>query len=312
MVLKPTLPADPIKVYTTSEMNLGYPKEQLPRMRLFPPLHAVKVFFSSLNGRNAPVTIAASDEQISTIARSSCRAQSPSPDLVSYLQTGAPDGRRIIFVHGTPGNARGWADYLLDVPEKHCYIALDRPGYGASEPEHAVISLTRQAQAIAPLLQTNNGKKTILVGHSSGGPVVLQTALDYPEHVGGMLLLAGAFDPELEEAVWLQAFGTLKPVANLLSRQINNANRELLALKGGLLAQADRLHEITIPVGVVHGDADPLVPIANLEYLHRMLKNSSVEELVLAGVDHFIPWHSKPSIDSSLRRLIDRVRQTEA
>jgi len=282
-----------------------------PRMRMLPPLSAVKVFVSSMNGRNAPVTISASKEQIAGIKRQSKRSDSPGAALVSFLQAGIPPGRRVIFVHGTPGNARGWADYLLAVPEGHEYIALDRPGYGLSEPEHAVVSLEHQAQAIALFLKTNRGRKTILVGHSSGGSVAMQTALDFPDRVGGMLLLAGAFDPELEEAVWLQFIGRLKPVSKLLPRAINNANQELLSLKCGLLAQADRLHEISMPVEVVHGDRDPLVPIANVSYLQRTLINAPLETLVLKNVDHFLPWHSKPSVAASLQRLIDRVRLVE-
>ena len=282
-----------------------------PRMRLLPPLSAVKVFVSSMNGRNAPVTISASEEQIAGIKRQSKRADSPGAALVSFLQAGLPPGRRVIFIHGTPGNAGGWADYLLTVPEGYEYIAVDRPGYGFSEPEHAVVSLERQAAAIAPLLKTNCARKTILVGHSSGGSVAMQTALDYPDRVGGMLLLAGAFDPELEEAVWVQVIGRFKPVSKLLPRAINNANQELLSLKRGLLAQADRLHEISMPVEVVHGDRDPLVPIANVSYLQRTLVNAPLETLVLKNVDHFLPWHSKPSVAASLQRLIDRVRLAE-
>lgn len=282
-----------------------------PRMRLLPPLSAVKVFVSSMNGRNAPVTISASKEQIAGIKRQSKRADSPGGALVSFLQAGTSPGRRVIFIHGTPGNARGWADYLLAVPEGHEYIALDRPGYGFSEPEHAVVSLQRQAQAVAPFLDAHCGRKTILVGHSSGAAVAMQTALDYPDRVGGMLLLAGAFDPELEEAVWLQIIGRLKPVSKLLPRAINNANQELLSLKCGLLAQAGRLHEVSMPVELVHGDRDPLVPIANVSYLQRSLINASLETLVLKDVDHFLPWHSRPSVAASLQRLIDRVRLAE-
>ena len=280
-------------------------------MRLLPPLSAVKVFLASLNGRNAPVKITAKEEQIARIDRQTKRALSQEADLISYLQAGIPNGRRVIFVHGTPGNACGWADYLLDVPPGYRYFALDRPGYGFSEPAHAAVSLTRQAQAVAPFLETINGKKTILVGHSSGASIVMQTALDYPESVGGMLLLAGAFDPELEEAIWLQNIGTFKLVARLLPRVINNANQELLFLKRGLLAQEDRLSGIRVPVAVVHGTADPLVPVANIGYLQRTLKNASLETLVLENADHFLPWHSKPSVDESLQRLIDRVRTTE-
>jgi pimeloyl-ACP methyl ester carboxylesterase len=269
------------------------------------------VFFSSLNGRNAPIKIGAGKEQIARLDRRTKQSHSPEAERVSYLQAGMAAGRRVIFIHGTPGNARGWADYLLDVPPEHTYIALDRPGYGASEPEHAVVSLKRQAQAVAPFLETYGGKRTILVGHSSGASVVMQVALDYPDRIGGMLLLAGAFDPELEEAVWLQKIGLLKPVSRLLPRAINNANHELLSLKAGLLAQADRLHRISIPVDVVHGDRDPLVPVANVGYLQRSLTNASLKTLLLKDADHFLPWQAKPAIDASLKQLIDRVRLTE-
>lgn len=281
-------------------------------MRLLPKLAAVKVFVSSLSGRSSPIAISASKEQIAGIKRQSTRADSSESGLVSYLQAGSTSGRRVIFVHGTPGNASGWGDYLNAVPEGSEYVALDRPGYGFSEPEHAVVSLERQAQAISPLLKVNCGRKTILVGHSSGAAVVLQTALDYPDRVGGMLLLAGAFDPELEEAVWLQLIGRLTPVSKLLTRTINNANRELLSLKRGLLAQADKLYRISLPVEVVHGDRDSLVPVANVSYLQRTMTNASLETLVLKDKDHFLPWHSKPCVDESLRRLVDRVRLLES
>jgi pimeloyl-ACP methyl ester carboxylesterase len=286
-------------------------KNSLPRLRLLPPYHALKVLLSRLKGQNTPVKTAASDEQIATIERKSLRVPSSGTDVVSFLQTGSPDGRRIIFVHGTPGNARGWADYLLNTPDGCLRIALDRLGYGLSEPTHAVVSLKRQAQAVLPFLEKVNGQKAILVGHSSGASVAMQVALDYPAAVGGLLLLAGAFDPDLEEANWLQPLGTLKPISRLLPRAINNANRELLGLKRELLGQADRLHEVNIPVSVVHGDSDPLVPVANLDYLQRKLKNAPLDKLVLKQVDHFIPWHSKLSVDASLKRLIDTVQLGE-
>ena len=49
---------------------------------------------------------------------------------LSYLDAGEPNGRLVVFVHGTPGNARGWSDYLLHVPAGFHYIAVDRPGFG--------------------------------------------------------------------------------------------------------------------------------------------------------------------------------------
>ena len=282
-----------------------------PRLRLLPPRDACKVLFSCLNGRSSPVSTIASDQQIATIERKSVTLPAPGTGAVSYLQTGSADGRRIIFVHGTPGSARGWADYLLDVPDGHSYFALDRPGYGSSAPRSSVVSLKRQAQAILPLLRTVNNRKAILVGHSLGASVAIQAALDLPDGVGGLLLLAGAFDPELEEAHWLQPVGTLKPFSWLLPRSIDNANQELLGLKRDLLAQVGRLHQISIPVITLHGDLDPLVPVTNVHYLQQKLVNTPLDSEILKNKDHFIPWNAKSSVDRALERLIDRVRGTE-
>jgi hypothetical protein len=51
--------------------------------------------------------------------------------------------------------------------------------------------------------------------------------------------------------------------------------------------------------------------VANLDYLQRKLKNAPLDKLVLKQVDHFIPWHSKLSVDASLKRLIDTVQLGE-
>lgn len=284
----------------------------LPRLRLLPPWHALKVLVSNLNGHSSPVTMAATDEQIAGIERQSLMVPLSSTDTVSYLQTGAPEGRRIIFLHGTPGNAIGWADYLLNVPAGRLHIAVDRLGYGFSSPNRAVVSLQRQAQSVVPFLKTIKGKKAILAGHSLGASVAVQTAIDFPDSVGGLLLLAGAFDPDLEEANWFQLFGTLKPISRLLPRVIDNANRELLGLKRDLLAQADGLRQIRMPVVVVHGDRDSLVPPANLTYLQRMLNSASLDKVVLKDTDHFVPWHSKSAVDAALERVIEKVRRIDS
>lgn len=286
-------------------------KSIYPRLRILPPLHAYKVLFSCLTGRNSPISTVASEQQISDLERKTVKAPSSVNDIISYLQLGSTDGRRVIFVHGTPGSAIGWADYLLSAPGGRNHIALDRPGYGFSSPRNGIVSLKVQAQTILPLLTAVGSRKPILVGHSLGACVAVQVALDFPTTIGGLMLLAGAFDPDLEEAHWLQPIGTFKLFSWLLPRIIYNANKELLGLKQELLAQAGRLDQITIPVSTLHGDKDPLVPIANVDYLQQKLTNTSLDKQVLKDKDHFIPWNSKTAIDITLERLIERVRRTE-
>jgi pimeloyl-ACP methyl ester carboxylesterase len=135
------------------------------------------------------------------LARSSYEA--PALGLrVSFLHAGESDGRTIVFVHGTPGSAEGWADYLVGVPKGLRYVAVDRPGFGQSWPGTAVTSLQDQAQALVPLLRTD--RPPILVGHSLGAPIIALLAAGHPDQVGGLILLAGALDPARERIHWYQ------------------------------------------------------------------------------------------------------------
>ena len=142
--------------------------------------------------------------------------------------------------------------------------------------------------------------------------MAVKTALDHPDRVGGLLLLAGAMDPDLEEANLIQLLGPFRLLAHLLPRDIDNANRELLGLKRELAVMADVLNTITIPIHIVHGDRDPLVPYANVAYMEKKFAKAPLEVTTLKNTDHFIPWHSKPAVDAALEQLVDQVHKTES
>jgi pimeloyl-ACP methyl ester carboxylesterase len=180
----------------------------------------------------------------------------------SYLKAGDTEGRRVIFVHGTPGSAEGWADFLLHVPSGLEYIALDRPGFGHSAPEGALAPLADQAAAVARLVVTCAGRKPILVGHSLGGAIVAWLAAAQPEATGGIVIAAGSLDPEQERLHPLQPWGEVWPIRRLLPRAMRNANRELMGLKPGLEKLQPKLAKIRVPVWIVHGTQDDLVPYA--------------------------------------------------
>lgn len=104
----------------------------------------------------------------------------------------------ILFVHGSPGSWKAWAQYLNDpdLLARTRMIAVDRPGFGGSEAGQAEPSLEQQCQDIAPLLeQAPPGQRVLLVGHSFGGPVVCRLAMDHPDKVTDLIVLAGSIDP---------------------------------------------------------------------------------------------------------------------
>jgi pimeloyl-ACP methyl ester carboxylesterase len=237
--------------------------------------------------------------------RAHLAVSTPQGLTLSLLRSGDPAGTRLILVHGTPGSAASWADYLLNPPPGAEVVALDRPGFGLSGPQQAMTRLADQAAAVRTLLP-DDGRPAVLVGHSLGGPVVARVAADDPGRVAGVVLLAASLSPALETIHPLQRVGAWPPVRSLLPRPLRNANAELLALKPELEALAQDLSQITAPVVIVHGTADDLVPVANVPYAQARLTNSrSFKTVLLEGRNHFLPWNSEPEVRAAIGMALE-------
>lgn len=228
---------------------------------------------------------------------------------LSYLRSGDPNDQRVIFVHGTPGDAGGnWYNMLKNVPDGFEFIAVDRPGFGFTQPKKQLVELDAQAAALAPLFVTRNGKKTILAGHSLGGPIVAAAAANYPDTVGGILVLAGALDPDLEDVLFIQYVGNVPPISWLLPKVMRHSNRELIALEDELRLLQPRLASIKQPVTIVHGTEDELVPYANVPFMQRTMTGTSKLDIVkIDGMNHFLQWRQQ---DVIMKAVLDMVRDT--
>jgi pimeloyl-ACP methyl ester carboxylesterase len=250
-----------------------------------------------------------SGEDISEIRRQIYSGDTPAVKKISALVAGEPKGRQVIFVHGTPGSAEGWADFMLTVPSGFQYLAIDRPGHGGSGPEHAVTSLAEQAKAIGLLLDTRTCRKPILVGHSLGGPIVAWLAATQPGRVAGLVIVAGSLDPSQEQIHPLQRLGASWFIRNLLPRSIRNANSELMALKAELVKLQALLKEISVPVIIVHGLEDDLVPYENVFFMQSNLTGAKlVIEKRLEGANHFLPWNARDQVTAAIMELAENER----
>jgi pimeloyl-ACP methyl ester carboxylesterase len=229
----------------------------------------------------------------------------PLSATLSYLQAGDARGPRLILVHGTPGSATAWADYLLNPPAGMEVVALDRPGFGQSGPAGAMPSLADQAAAVKALLPAD-GRPVLLLGHSLGGPVVARVAADLPQRITAVVLLAASLDPALEETHPMQHVGAWAPVRALLPRVIRNANAELMALKPELEALALALPRITAKVVIVHGTEDDLVPVANVPFMQARLTGARcVQTTLLTGRNHFLPWNSEAEVRQAIAQALE-------
>lgn len=106
------------------------------------------------------------------------------------LQAGA--GEALLLVHGNLSNATAWREQLTLLPEGVRGIAADLRGFGSGEaaPVDATRGLRDFADDLAALLDALELDAVHVAGHSMGGGVALQLALDQPERVRSLLLVA--------------------------------------------------------------------------------------------------------------------------
>ncbi len=112
-------------------------------------------------------------------------------ETVHVIQEGEV-GPPVLMIHGASANAREFTWTLAPRLENtHRVLMADRPGHGYSgRPEDAHNLGVQAAQMAGVLDALAPGEKTVLVGHSFGGAVALRVALDRPDLVKALVLLA--------------------------------------------------------------------------------------------------------------------------
>lgn len=108
---------------------------------------------------------------------------------LNYAETGA--GEAIVMLHGYTGSHRDWASQMAFLSDRYRMIAPDQRGHGASEApskeEDYTIEIFRDD--LFALLEKIGVDRCSLIGHSLGGFVALQFALDHPGFVSGLVLV---------------------------------------------------------------------------------------------------------------------------
>ena len=225
---------------------------------------------------------------------------------IHYIETGNKNASTLFFVHGSPGSWDAYKEYLKDalLLSKYRMIAIDRIGFGYSNFGQAE-NLKTQAYNIEQFAkQMSNGKPIYLVGHSLGGPTIVQMAADKPNDYKELIILAGAVDPKAEKPETWREVIKARPIRYIIPGALRTSNDELWWLKSDLYDLKPKLQNITSKVIIMHGTKDPLVPYSNVAFMRREFVNAqSLQIISIKDANHFIPWEHFKEIRDMLYTL---------
>lgn len=257
----------------------------------------------------------ATKDQITSLTRHNYNAQLAQSQTTELSLLATPtyqpsQGADIIYIHGTPGSATAYADYLIqDAALNIAAVATDRPGFGNSKDTGPITSFEQQAKAIEPLLPpASSNRKATLVGHSLGGPIAAAATTLFKDRVKAAVIVAGSLDPGLENPRWFNHAGNLFFTRPFLPNDLKVSNEEILdaPLQTKWLDQLlrDNWPDPAIPIYVIHGTKDSLVPYDNVSYMSEVFGSINLTTIEREG--HFILW----SHDTQIRQIIADILHT--
>jgi pimeloyl-ACP methyl ester carboxylesterase len=228
---------------------------------------------------------------------------------ISALETprAAPAPWKIVVITGAPSWAEYWAETLAELPQDREMVVVDRPGYAASEPAHAVTDIRVQAEALAPLLEAAPGQKVLLVGQSYGAAIAALMADAAGPKVEGLVLLSGFFGETGPTSRWLIDMGmkTLK----VIPRDLRHAVMEASGQRGQLPHARRALERLKIQIHMIHGDKDDFAPIEVAERLSREVRTRRPINFVrTAGANHFLNDGPPDELIAALEACIPRKK----
>jgi pimeloyl-ACP methyl ester carboxylesterase len=107
------------------------------------------------------------------------------------VEIGPRDAPPIVMLHGASSNLEVMRPLAERLSHDHRVVLIDRPGHGWSTREKFSDSTPRpQARMIVEALQKLGLEPAIFVAHSWSGALALRIALDHPDRVAGLVMLA--------------------------------------------------------------------------------------------------------------------------
>lgn len=238
---------------------------------------------------------------------------------IQYVEVGS-EGPTVILLHGLGTDSSIWAANLAALSEKTHVFAIDQIGFGRSDKPPLDYRIATFTDFLNGFMQALKIPRATLVGHSLGGWVAAEFAIQHPHMTDKLILVdstgiksrnwkdARSSPVNLNPASLADTRKTLEflfhdksiisdqLVRQLFERRLRNADAYTVTrvLDGMAYDQwlGKGLSQIKTPALLIWGRNDALTPLSDGEALHRGIPNSRLE--VLGNCGH-LPQIEKPA-----------------
>jgi pimeloyl-ACP methyl ester carboxylesterase len=235
----------------------------------------------------------------------------------------------LVLVHGWAFDRHVWDGQVPSLAERHRVVTLDLAGHGESGGSRTAWTMAAFGEDVKAVVDSVGAKDVVLVGHSMGGPVVLEAARRMPERVKGIVLVdtllnveertppaeveafARQLQADYQKTVTQMAndylFAAATPAA-VRERVLRHATALPAPVSIAMLREVwgydplPALREVRAKVRAVNADKFP----TNVEVNRRHMPG--YEAVIVPGAGHYPmlddPARFGPALDQALRQLL--------
>lgn len=258
--------------------------------------------------------------------------------ILHVRDTGPRDGRALILIHGLGSSLHTWEGWVPTLEQSYRVVRLDLPGAGLSPPDpQSDYTDPHVVSLLAALIDQKKIESATLIGNSIGGRIAWTMAAEHPELVSALVLIApdGFASPAFQYGEKIEAPALLHASKYFLPRWALKPNlaaayadpdklddetlaryHELLLAPGNRAALIDRLEQtiltdpvprlqkIEVPVLLLWGEQDGVIPVTNAQDYLAALPNARLATLPALG---HVPMEEDPkrSLEPVLEFLLE-------
>lgn len=239
------------------------------------------------------------------------------PTLDLYHEVHGPaDAPPLVLLHGATETFEvSWKRLVGPLAERYRVIGVDLRGHGRSTNPAGALDLRRMADDVADALDALGIPTAHVCGFSGGASTALFVGERHGHRTRSLILISNNF--ERDEARQARGFWSIDAIRHRDALWLQGMARWHTVPPETLLGwwaaedrlrpafTADTLGALHMPVLVVGGDRDPVVPLDQTVRLYQALPNAQLA--ILPGIGHGAPHRAAAWLEALLETFIDGV-----